>query len=356
MLGMGSYSVKKNTLMAGGVPFMHSHDSSIELKHKEFICDISSSVAFTIQQALSINPGNEVVFPYLSQIAVNFERYELLGCVFYFRSTSADALNSTNTALGTLIMATDYDVLDATYLSKQEMEAAMFACSGKPSSDQMHPIECAPSQRFNSQLFIRNNNAPLPSGADQKTYDWGNFQLATSGSQAVAVIGELWVSYHVRLHSPQLTVPRGLNLKYSHVWATAYSNAIMFGTANVLYTDRWVNPPVVTLASNVITFPKNNYGQYKIDIIWVGAATACTAPTVALVNCGGPAWMQNHTTGNSSNGGSTVSTFMMTLGITITDPLAAATLTFSAATLPAAGSGMDLFITQLNGGVAMATQ
>jgi hypothetical protein len=40
------------------------------------------------------------MFPWLSNIAQNFESYKLRGLVFEFKSMSGDALTSTNTALG----------------------------------------------------------------------------------------------------------------------------------------------------------------------------------------------------------------------------------------------------------------
>ena len=65
-----------------------------------------SADVFKIDSYL-INAANPKTFPWLSQIAANYEQYDIEGMVF-----SADALNSTKTALGTVMMATQYDVLD----------------------------------------------------------------------------------------------------------------------------------------------------------------------------------------------------------------------------------------------------
>lgn len=48
----------------------------------------------------SVNPGQQVSYPWLSTIAANFESYRIIGQLYEFKTMSADALNSTNTALG----------------------------------------------------------------------------------------------------------------------------------------------------------------------------------------------------------------------------------------------------------------
>jgi len=55
-----------------------------------------------------------------------------------------------------------------------------------------------------SRLFIQpgNNIAAYPD--DPRFSAMGNFQVATAGMQSSSTVGELWVSYHVRLIKPQL--------------------------------------------------------------------------------------------------------------------------------------------------------
>lgn len=119
--------------------------NGVRIRHREFIQDVSSSTSF-VNQLFSINAGLASTFPWLSQIAPNFEQYKFHGLIFEFRSTSANALNSTNTALGTVILGTDYNTAAAAFTSKQQMENNEWTCSTKPSLSVIHPIECAPSQ------------------------------------------------------------------------------------------------------------------------------------------------------------------------------------------------------------------
>jgi hypothetical protein len=138
----------------------------------------------------------------LATIANNFEQYRLNGCVFEFVSTSANALNSTNTALGKLIMATEYNVLNPPFADAPSMLATEFSNYGKPAQNLMHAIECAPGKVPNELYYVR---ATPPSSGDLRLFDLGNFQIATSGMQAAANVGGLWVTYDVTLCKPILS-------------------------------------------------------------------------------------------------------------------------------------------------------
>jgi hypothetical protein len=200
IMGRGSYKVKRNTVLQGGPP-VFKDTGHVFFSNREYLGDISSTTAFS-NTAFSINPGISSTFPILSSIAQNFEMYDMHGLVFEFKSTSADALNSTNTALGTVIMATSYDSIDANFTTKQQMDNYEFATSSRPSDSMLHAVECSPKLEALSKRYVRSGG--VPTGADSRFYDVGTFQIATVGSQAAAVVGELWVSYHVELMHPKL--------------------------------------------------------------------------------------------------------------------------------------------------------
>ena len=74
---------------------------------------------------------------------------------------SADALNSVNTALGQVIMATDYNAANPPFAQKSEMENYEYGQSAKPSESAIHPIECARLQTTISELYTRAGAVPL---------------------------------------------------------------------------------------------------------------------------------------------------------------------------------------------------
>jgi hypothetical protein len=203
IFGVGSYKVNKNTLLNASPndpPIISNTKSATRIQHREYITDISGSTAFNVQ-TYPINPGLSGTFPWLCSVANAFEQYKMHGLLFEFKSTSADALNSTNTALGTLIMATEYNPLHGAFTAKRDMENHVYSTANAPSISALHPVECAADVSVLNELFVR--NVPLPT-ADIRFSDMGLFQLATVGMQAAAVIGELWVTYDIELIKPKL--------------------------------------------------------------------------------------------------------------------------------------------------------
>lgn len=208
LMGHGDYAVtnapqlQENNLVlanAAQMPQFGTGKVACKFVHREFLGDVYSSTtpgAFKITD-FPINPGLDSTFPWLSGVVgAKFQQYRINGMSFEFRSMSGDALNSTNTALGSVIMSTDYDSADNTFASKQEMENTEYGVSCKPSVNMMHGIECARAQTPVSELFIRAFD--VPANKDIRLYDMGRFSIATVGCQAASVnLGELWVSYDI---------------------------------------------------------------------------------------------------------------------------------------------------------------
>lgn len=216
IFGKGDYKVMENSLLrASSVPVFGSN--SIRIRHKEFLGDFTGSTEFSLR-SVSINPGLKESFPWLASIASNFEQYRVNGMVFQFVSTSSNALNSTNTALGKVIMATEYNALDRPFGSVQEMLITLFSNYGKPAESLTHAIECADSQRPTSLLYVR--TGPAPAGSDLRLYDMANFQLASEGMQTPSNIGGLWVTYDVTLVKPIIS-PIDIATNFDHFRAVS---------------------------------------------------------------------------------------------------------------------------------------
>jgi len=231
--GFGDYKVVSNSILKGGMspPYVVNsmNKGSVIVRHREFIGDIIASTAFTVL-SYPINPGVSLTFPWLSQIAASFEQYRMRGCLFEFLSTSSDALlsSATSTALGTINMATQYDVAHPAFTDKRSMLNHEFANSAKPSCTFIHPIECKKSRTPISELYTR--EGPVPTGNDPHLYDLGNFQIATEGMQAAGgVLGELWVTYEVELFKQQFNI-----LSYTDFFdCTGLTNISLLGTTHL---------------------------------------------------------------------------------------------------------------------------
>lgn len=193
IFGSGSYTVKHNTLSAGT---MMNGPTSVRVRRSEYIGSVSGSTSFASAYQQHINPANISLFPWLNELATLFEKYRFHGLVFMFKSTSATAVSSTNTALGSVLMATNYNVNDSPFNSKLSMLEYEYSNSCSPCSDMLHYVECAKALQ-EDLLFIDQDGTS--SVDDHRLNDWGQFQLSTVGMQAASVVGELWVTYDVEL-------------------------------------------------------------------------------------------------------------------------------------------------------------
>ncbi len=277
--GMGDYEINNNTLMTNNGPpvFSSRPNGSIEICKREFLMDITGSTAFQNSVQIPINPGLFSSFPFLSALAANFEQYEMLGLIFEFKSTSANALNSTNTALGTVVLATNYDSLDPIFVNKQQMESYEFANSTAPSSSIIHPIECDPRLNALARMYVR--TGAVPANGDARFYDLGLFQLATAGMQAASTIGELWVSYHVRLHKPKLPTPTDAEVLVYSAALTPVTAVSAWGTATPTYNSLGVSVITPTQISIPVA------GRY-LFIYTANAATSFTRASL-ITTAGG---------------------------------------------------------------------
>lgn len=257
----------------------------VRIAHREYLGDVTGSTAFSLQ-SFGINPGVNSTFPWLANIATNYQMYRFRGLIFEFKSMSANALNSVNTALGTVIMGTQYDVGAPNFANKAEMENYEFSESDRPCEHQMHPVECALRERATNMLYVR--SGAYRALSDPRLYDTGTFQIATVGMQAAANIGELWVTYDVELYKPRIDPGLTAGL------VTKISNGAYVAATDVLGSIQTVPSGNlgVTVASNAggwnrIVIPSTyTSGRILIALHWKGAVAAAVAmPTTVLANC-----------------------------------------------------------------------
>lgn len=304
--GLGDYKVKKNVLLGGNMPKIENHSGpgGITVQFQEYLGDITTPVQagnsspFDIKTYL-INPAVTQTFPWLSQIAANFEQYEIEGMLFGFRTTSADMVtnNSNNLQLGTVIMATQYDVADAVFASKAEMLNYEFASSVKPSEGAVHMIECDPRQTSVNLLYT--SPGPTPAGTDPRLYHLGRFAIATQGFQGSGVtIGELHITYQVRLLKPKLWTGLGQTIPFSYFtnqWINANTQSWM-GPVNTISLGGVANGCGITFTNLptaddvLVNIPGNPKPvSYLFTVEWLttsGAMFATTLPVPdPLANC-----------------------------------------------------------------------
>ena len=157
-MGYGAYRRRKagSRILKGDPPIVQNSSGGFVIRHREYIGDLNTSQAFSIF-SFPLNPGIDSCFPWLAEVASNFEEWVPRGIVFEFKSTSSDAVVSTNAnaALGTVIMATEYNPYNGSFASKLQMENYEFAKSCKPSQSMLHAVECSQKHNTQNSYFIR---------------------------------------------------------------------------------------------------------------------------------------------------------------------------------------------------------
>lgn len=356
--GSGAYYNAPKTVATNATSPPSFGSNRTIVRHREFIGNIQGSMGFEIN-TWNVNPGDESTFPWLSTLAQNYEKYRPIGVIFEFKSTSANALNSTNTALGTVMMAPRYNaVVSSVPGSKMEMLQIENCVSVCPAESAMCGIECAKNYNPLGVLYIRNGSTNISN--NEQMFDFADFYLATEGMQAVATIGELWVTYEIELLTPILNGGQvGNQINWFEGYATSgISTSAYFGSNFTMNPNSNLN--ISFVSGSIIEFDKSiETGMYRIGIIWMGASTACTVPSFTtsdgaelvpnLINTSG---IPNQLNVWPRSGATTTDRLDAEFIVRIRTPSGGPSfngprITLSGATLPTSLTGMQLRISQI---------
>jgi len=308
--GFGDYKVTYNSLVnSNQVPQFSITDRKTLIRKREFVGTVTSpGSAFTTTPFL-VNPTTPL-FPWLSELAPSFEQFRIHGMIVDFVSTSATAVSSTNTALGSVIIATQYNTLAPAFASQQQMENYEFCTSCAPSCSMIHPLECAPGLTTIPELYVDINY-----GGDIRFGALGVVVVATVGQQAASVVGELWVSYDIELLKPKVLsgTPTGgfayslftnrssgdLNNPFGGLAAEATARGPFPNGSDLAVTF----PSTVTASNNVIQFPYGTSGTYLVIMYGNGTSTttAQTGPFQALNGLSIPNYFATGGTDHTAN-------------------------------------------------------
>jgi hypothetical protein len=208
LVGSGDYSASDppayNSLFprSRDFPSFGSTSGSTRIKHREYISDIfTGSTAGTFNNlSLPVNPGLTFVFPYLSQIAANYEKYKFHGLVFEYIATTSPYNSSS--AMGSVILSTQFNSSVTPYTNKAQMENSENAISDRFDKSIVFGIECA--QQATNEYYCRSGVTVQPI----QLTDLCQFQIATQPASTFptnSTIGELWVTYDIEFLGPRIS-------------------------------------------------------------------------------------------------------------------------------------------------------
>lgn len=211
--GRGMYKdTSANILVAGGAGsvagFASASDETgaLTISHSEYVQDIYGLEAgenFHLT-ALRLNPGLHSTFPWLSQIAANYEEYELIQLLFTFESKISDQMSGSNGQVGSIIMFTDYGPDSPLKTSKYTMLQGYASGDALLTNNLVHGVECDPRKLHgDGHKYIRTRAME----GSLNDYDLGILQLGVSGTPTTLqnqIVGQLHVSYTVKLMKPRI--------------------------------------------------------------------------------------------------------------------------------------------------------
>lgn len=403
--GFGDYRGTSGAISGGQIPIIQNTSGGCIVRHREYLGDLSASQGFVLT-SYNINPGNPLLFPWLSGVANNFEQWCPRGMIFEYKSMSSDTVvnvTSGSSGLGSVIMATDYNVYNPDFSTKQQMENYEFAVSCKPSQNMIHMVENKKADLPLKDYYITDGNE-FPSQGDARMTFPAKIQIATVGNTANTTagvqnnIGEIWCSYEVELKRPRILPgqPAVLNgqpavdhfnlmiapsisstvtparpfgdsttgmLKPSS--ASTLKGALSGGIVPVAFqsassTNLFAPFAVVDGSGNQVNSTANTYyfpkgvstGRFKLDYYQSyssSTAGALSAPTVSMYNCIVFALISNNTAGQYSNAASsaTVNQVIYTRFIEITGNNASLSFTFPTGPTGVIVNSCDVYITEL---------
>jgi len=304
--GVGDY---ETDLPPGGLPisdtvvpqFIKTENArETRIRHREFIGNVyADGVAGRFKNTVySLNPGNEVLFPWLAGIAQHYDQWEPHGVVVIFKTLTSTYAASQS--LGTVVIASDYDVYDPSYTTKVEMANSEFAVSGNAAQNLMHPIECNSQERMTKTFTVL--SGPLSTVDNKRFFDLCNIQVASEGCLANQLLGELWITYDLSFYKPQLPLnPTGLGLVHYAFTAETATSGNPFG--GIVAISPYSTADLVRgLTSNSFRFNPRYLGYHFLvqvriyDIVGTGGGWGVTFNGCQLV---GNMWTLNaNTTGS----------------------------------------------------------
>jgi hypothetical protein len=281
-------------------PMFMTTGSDVIIHNTEYLFDLVSAPAsltslspFTSQQ-IQVNPAN-AIFPFLSQVSSCFEEFQFLSLQFIIKSTSSSALNSVNTALGSVGISSFYNAGAGTInpQSKIQVEAMQGAVSGSPAKSHVHHVQVrGHSKNPLSTLYVGNPNG-TPAGSDGRFFNVCDTYIWSQGLQnsLASNLGEVFVKYSIRLKRPRVFATQfnynSLTSKYEYAnpntttvaSATTLSNRNMFGAPTITPTTAALGAGVYA-PSKLLTANVNN--MQPLTFAFDGTNSGIAFPSTTL--------------------------------------------------------------------------
>lgn len=217
IIGSGDYEtnapdVAANSLINGKMTPNSSFGSSTHttrVRHREYVQDLATSgtAGQFSNQGFALNPANAQLFPYLSQLAQNYEKFVVHGFVIELVSTTSPY--NSNSAMGSVVVTATFNSATAIFVTKNAMENSEEAVSARFDRNLCYGLECADSA--SKEYYIDNGNTVDTVFTSPQLLNYCLVQIATAPASTFptnSVVYEMWITYDISLIGPKISPSR----------------------------------------------------------------------------------------------------------------------------------------------------
>lgn len=208
-----------------------------------------------------LNPGNNQMFPWLSRVAVCYEKYHFKSLRFILVSNQSSATN------GRVTMAVDYDWDDNVPTTKSQLSTYSTLAEG-PVWEPELVMDCDPSLLASRGQFLY---VVHPTRADPEPRTvYGGFLVIATDTPTANLSWDLYAEYAVELQSPQIDMESAYS-NYDDVVTTGVSDLFPSTGSYKRHVPR-VSPQSV-LASQATTMPVVTPGSGGVPNLMLDTTT-----------------------------------------------------------------------------------
>lgn len=226
-------------------------------RKREFVKNIKAYSDFTVETS-TFNPGMSDLFPWLSGIGNNFEKYKVHSVKFIFETSQSTFVP------GTISMAPEFNVADLPPDSKPELLEYAYA---RRSAVWKNFDSIIPAKAIMNYKEYYTRQGPVGNNVDLKLYDPFYWIIAVDGvpSSAGEFIGELWIEYDIQFFYPQRLNSKQVSLGNSRQFQFSSAGFALDGPliGGSILLESGSFPVNVDLVNNVFSFPEGFSG------IWI---------------------------------------------------------------------------------------
>jgi hypothetical protein len=231
--------------------FPNKANRSRRIRNSELVGSVLGSIAFDATQTFFVNPGLVTSFPWLSEIAKQWQQYRFHRLCYRYVTRTATAEK------GSVIISPDYNPREVAPQTEQQASNTQDAVEDvvwKSLTCELDP----------SAMFAIGPRKQIRVGSvvgDTSTYDAARLTICVVGEDSADEIGKLWVDYDVELFVPQNS-PHTALLGATVGSAYRFSANQAFATGVSEYID-WAlelsNPLGITYALGHFLAPAGTY-------------------------------------------------------------------------------------------------